>query len=712
MSALLLCTALAVLGGGQQAWSQSPDPFWVDVDVHDDRTILIFGNVGTPRHDMPSVSFLIEGVTVHHPDRAQTTIDSSGNFEVEERVPYDGTYRVEARYAGDAAEKAFRVGPPEPPPVVDAPATEPEPASEPEQATEPDPVAEEPASPQYGGREAVLAASAYMQSCLNDPLFCLDDTIFLLPNYVWIVIIVGFAGLLWYYMDQRKQMGKQSSHTGQKGQAADASKAAETSKAAVTPGRGHLPAASKAAVTPGRGQFPAASKATEAPWSKQAPDKPKDETIFRKTGEFQAVYRPTPDSRKGKKTTVQADGLEMERNKIRKLLGSGIIIPDTNICLDHLYYWAERKSIERMWQLRIEKRRTNMADDVVHECLDIAIDQERVWFPHVISKNELVGQLNKMQREEQGGSHTIQPKDQKFTNMITDNSKLLGYSEAGEHTRRKCSDGKAEEVSNMYEGFKSREDARKGINSIRARTKPYPPQGGDIFILGTAAEIASSGEDVRLLTLDSDFTEFIDQIKDILHVSIIDGNPYVRIGRALYGSKDYEQAAQYLREGVRLNRESNYGLYYCAKALFAQKQSKEARAEAMHILAIFEVDEEDSSSVFKKADLHFEANEYHKADSSFTAAIRLGRGLHDALKGNAQKADERKRQEINMAHMLTRKGHALMERGMAQKSDRRPLFQEARDCFRQALDLRPGYDYAEKKLRKVSRWLEKMDAGR
>ena len=685
MSVLLLCAALAVLGGGQQAWSQSPGQFWVDVDVNDDRTILIFGNVGAPQYNMPAVSFFIDGETVHHSDRAQTTIDGSGNFEVEELVPRDGTYRVEARYAGNVAEKAFRVGPPEPPPVVDAPAAEPEPASEPEQAAEPDPVAEAPAGPQYGGEEAVLAASAYMQSCLDDLLFCLDDMIFLLPNYVWIVIIVGIPGL-WYYMDQRKQMGKQSGHTDQKGQSADASRATEAAED-VPP-----PAESKAAKTPGRGQ---------------SSGRLGSDVASQRTGEFPSGHGSSPDAGKGR-AQAHADGLKKEREKMRDLLGRGIIIPDTNVCLDHLYYWAERKNITRKWQIRIEKRRTNMADDVVHECLDAAIDQKRVWFPHIISKGELVNQLDKMQNEEQGGGR-IQPDDRAFASMITDNSKLLGYSEAGRHTRRKCGNDWVKKVVDMYESFKTREDTKRGFASINARGKEDPPRGGDTYILGTAAEMADGGEDVRLLTLDADFTEFTDQIPEELGVKVIDGNPYIRIGRALYDAGDYARAAEYLRKGTLLNKGSGYGPYYCAKALFAQK-SGEARAEAMGILAAFKVNEQDHRSVFKKADLHFDAEEYHKATSGFKAAVELERGLHDALKGNAQKTEERKRRERSIAHTLTKRGHALMEHGIRQKSGRRPWFEEARDCLKQALVLRPDYDYAKNKLKKVNGWLEKMDA--
>ena len=130
----------------------------------------------------------------------------------------------------------------------------------------------------------------------------------------------------------------------------------------------------------------------------------------------------------------------------------------------------------------------------------------------------------------------------------------------------------------------------------------------------------------------------------------------------------------------------------------------------MSILAVFKVNEQRSGSVFKKADLHFDAGEYHKAVSGFKAAIGLEHGLHDALKGSAQKADKRKKQERNMARTLTKMGHALMEHGRGQKSGRRQLFLEARDCFKQALNLWPDYNEAKTMLVKINGQLGKTDS--
>ena len=374
-----------------------------------------------------------------------------------------------------------------------------------------------------------------------------------------------------------------------------------------------------------------------------------------------------------------------ERAEIRRLLGSGIIIPDTNVCIDHLYYVTERFYDNAQEVLNyIEGRRENKADDAVHECLDEAMIQKRVKFPHVVSNMELDRQLKSIQ-EEALGSDAFSLKTVDVAAMMSRmyESRLFKYSKDEGHIRQRCTRATADRVWGMYDRFEYNEETKRAFWSIIKRGKKYPPKEADIHILAVATELAEEGADVRLLTLDSDFTEFAAQIERELRVKIIDGNPYIRKGKELADLKEYARAAEYLLEGTNLNRRSRYGLTYLAMALFRLGKIAEGKVLMNQIT----VDEGNFHSVVSMADLLMQAEEYDRAAASFGSAHRL-----------------KPREE----YPLGRRGRALMLQALRMKGrGKTERLREARRSLQRSIQLNRRNNQAKLDLGTVNKELNR-----
>ena len=140
------------------AWTQEPDTIWVEVEVIDEKTVRVFGNVGRIHYDSGDV-----GITFLH-DRdsvpfQQLGVDKDGGFETVVSVRGDGVYTVRATYFGVHAETWFATSLPESTPAPDLPLEpDPPPETEPAPAEDGQPEPDPWGSRSYDGINRILVA--------------------------------------------------------------------------------------------------------------------------------------------------------------------------------------------------------------------------------------------------------------------------------------------------------------------------------------------------------------------------------------------------------------------------------------------------------------------------------------------------------------------------------------------------------------------------
>ena len=645
-AAILLCAAIAA-ACLHPAWAQEPEPLWVDAEVIDEKTVRIFGNVGNASHETGEVSIRFSHEWDSVPIQ-QLAVDGSGDFDTVAGVRGDGVYTVRATHLGNHDFAQFYMGPE--PAVPEEPAVQPEPETpagagpEPPQPPEPAPAPEDGLSFQDWIDGALVAA---ILPAMDSVAFMINALLGAVPGFpvVWpwdaiiavavFIAVVVFALFLWVVpapdaAGQRPDAGRRRGGSGREaGRSAGAGRGRQHRTAQQSAGGATLAAAR-----------PAGAAAPRAP------------------------------------------GTGAERDEMRRLLGSGTIIPDTNICVNHLYGAVRDPGITPAALDHIRERLENRADDVAHECLDGAMGQKRIRIPHVIANKELEGHLDWIEAEALGaGAVTREDADIALLIGGLRKSPLFVYCKDPGHVLRRCSDATADRIRGMYEGFRDLDETKGAVASIIERNKPFPPAKGDIYILGTAAELAAGGADVRLLTLDSDFTEFAAQIERELRVTVVDGNPYIRKGRGLFDRKDYAGAAECLWRGTDLNKGSMYGLRYLAKALFHLGERDQGR----RVMDRVTVDESDYHSVVGKADLLMLAGDHYEAAVRFGAASRL---------------------KPDRAYPLGRRARALMRLAREEKGKLGAgLLREAGELLERARGIEPGNPHVERDIGEVRRRL-------
>ena len=373
------------------------------------------------------------------------------------------------------------------------------------------------------------------------------------------------------------------------------------------------------------------------------------------------------DVREGTAGPAPTGALALERERIRGLLGEGTIVLDTNMCIDHFLYaaWCSPGNSQRMLD-GISALRKNRADDIVHDCLSEAMAQMRVKFPDIVFNWELDNILKRIRGRAGGDDVNLEPAEVDAMMDKVSESGLFRYSKDAAHWMSKCSQSMCMKVLEMYQRFPFSQETRKASQSLDARGKGHQPGDADTLILGAAADLAESGASVRLLTLDSHFTEFTPQIKRNLCVTIVDGNPYIMRGRELFESKDYAGAAECLLMGTDLNRKSMYGLSYLAKAYFHLGRDAEGRV----VMKRIPLNMEEYSSVVSMAEIMMVAKQYTEAAYHFAEAANLKPGK---------------------AYPWQRRGKALVKLANSSKGQRRKkLERTASECFGRARVLGGG----------------------
>ena len=628
----------------------------METEVIDEKTVRVFGNVGRIHYDSGDVviTFLHDRDSVPF---QQLGVDKDGGFETVVSVRGDGVYTVRATYFGVHAETWFATSLPESTPAPELPLEpDPPPETEPAPAEDGQPEPDPWGSRSYDGINRILVAvippamenvASLVRVLLADgPSYFLIGAPLIDFFIVMILIVVFIAGFfvlvrfLWKVPDPG--MAARSRPDARR-QRSDPKQEAARSRSA---GAGREQPDGAAPPRTGRASL--------------------------------GTARPVGTTGIAPTMAPRAPGIKAERDEMRRLLGSGIIIPDTNICVNHMYHKVSDPGITPAVLDHVKKRLENRADDTAHECLDEAMDQKRVKFPYVIPAKELEGHLRKIETEALSAD-TVTLEDLDIASLISGmrKSPLFEYSTDPEHILAKCSDATADRIRRMYEGFRDLDETKRAVASVIERGKEFPPAGGDIYILGSAAELAAGGADVRLLTLDSDFTEFAAQVERELRVKVIDGNPYIRKGKDFFDRNDYARAAEYLWEGTDLNKGSRYGLAYLAKALFRLGE----HGQGKRVMNRIAVDENDYLSVVKMADLQMLAKEYYEAAIRFGAASRL---------------------KPDMAYPLGRRGRALMQLAEEMEGKQRAdNMLEAEELLERAKEIEPGNPHVEQDLRTV-----------
>ena len=326
----------------------------------------------------------------------------------------------------------------------------------------------------------------------------------------------------------------------------------------------------------------------EPSWPDQTPSKPKFADRQPKTAARQDAAEKIPDTpetamlsvppppvatskRKGTAATSECLthlGVEAEKNRMRELISAGILIPDTNVCIDHFLRAASESGIlDRQTRTAFSSKRTNAADGVIHEGIGAAVREGRIRIPYEVARSEIGRIIDRRT--------TSEDKIKDSTGILRRNG-LYGLAAGKKQVLKPAPQEDADRVRAMYDRFKTDPQTKQIAKNLNVRNSHDWPGAADIRILASAAALARDHNAVLLLTLDSDLTAFADQIRKEQNVVVVSGNPYIRIGDALYDSGKYRLAEEHYERGAGLS-DSEYAAYKFALALNKNGKVEESR---------------------------------------------------------------------------------------------------------------------------------------
>ena len=264
-----------------------------------------------------------------------------------------------------------------------------------------------------------------------------------------------------------------------------------------------------------------------------------------------------------------APGIDAERAEMRRLLGSGIVVIDTNVCIDHFFHGASASgTLDRKTRAAFSDARQYRADDTIHELVRAAVREGRIRL-HRIVHGEIGSVLDDITKKRAGLWRGMAPIQKLGLYGLYIGSKFILDSPSAVDIGR---------VEKMYGGFKTDPETMKALASLRRR-KPRDRKANDIKILASAAALARSGRGVSLLTLDADFAEFAPQIWAQTGIRVVDGNPYMRTGRMLVQQDRYDQAEKYLEQAAAMGSDEE-AAYWLAVVLARQGKTDRSKMAA------------------------------------------------------------------------------------------------------------------------------------
>ena len=516
------------------ALSQEPG-FRVFAEAVTDGSVFIIINVDIQEPNLGAAVIQITGPTT--PILEQIPVSEAGNYPFTTPPLDPGDHTVHVTYGDVQIDTPVHVIEPAPGPEPDLPAPDPEPA----------PSAPKP--PSGPASETVAEPTPEWQN----------------PNLIFLFAAAAILSSTAVIAVRRGAKTESDSKTHRQGAGSEAMQ----SSVIQEPDTDHAPESEP----PGHDQTPPRPKSAEPPPKTTAEqDAAEQAPTASETVPPPVSPPPATTSSELKATAAKGGrltrlGVEAQKNRMRELLSGGILIPDTNVCVDHFLRAASESGIlDQRTRTALSSKRTNAADDVIHEGISAAVKEDRIRIPYEVARSEIGRMIDRKTMSE---------------DMIKDSAGILRRNglyclAAGKRQVLKpAPEEGVDRIRAMYDRFKADPQTKQIAKNLNVRNSPDWPGPADIRILASAADLARDHNAVRLLTLDSDLATFADQIKE-QNVVVVSGNPYIRIGDALYDSGKYRLAEEHYERGAGLS-DSEYVAYKFALALNKNGKVAESR---------------------------------------------------------------------------------------------------------------------------------------
>ena len=575
---ILICAALSAVP--VTAWAQAQPTFDVHAKASDGGSLVVVIDINTPAPVHNDATVTIAGPPGFNVILEQVPIRDAGLYSFATRELDPGAYEVHVRYNEEDVRIQVSVAPPEPEPATAPDAEPPMPPPGPP-ATEHDAVpAEPPAKVKY------------------------DDA---LPSKVELaliiigIIFIGICVTAYVYSRKPHKPGADGGpSTGpEKTVVAASTKQADVTQDAMSwmggaPHKRTDPVTgpsvpSQPSADPGHppdNGAPPAPVQTPQPASRQAAGPP---------GATKAAALPA------------APGVKEEKRRMRELLGDGTIVIDTNMCINHFLYKASKSgTLDSNARTTFANEPKHQADDTVQGLVEDAVSDGRARFSKEI-RHEINTVLDKVVTANPNlgrGMTAIKKLD--LYKIYGDNRYILGTP----------SDDDIAHIKQMYDGFLAEPETKGIMRSLNRRKRKN--RTNDMRILASAMGLARSVKHVRLLTLDSDFTELVPHIRERTGVDVVDGSPYMRIGRMLHGRRNYLLAEEYVEYAVGLKSDDD-SAHLLAVVLYKRRKIERSRDVGQRVGR----DRKSAKSIFRKADLCLMWGDYDMAVKECDAALLL-----------------------------------------------------------------------------------------
>ena len=568
------------------AWSQEPG-FQVFAEAATNGSVLIIIKVDILEPNPGDAVIQITGPTT--PILEQIPISEAGNYPFMTPPIDPGNYTVHVTYGDVQIDTPVHVIEPAPDPEPDLLATPaPKPPSEPTSETVAEP------TPEWQNPNLIFlfAAAAILSS---------------------VAVIAIRRGA-------KTESDSQTQRQGADGEAIQSSAIQEPDMSHAPepepPGHDQTPSRPKSAAPPPK-------TAAEQDAAEQAPTA--SETVPPPTSPPPAMTSSELKATAAKGGRLTHLGVEAQKKRMRELISGGILIPDTNVCIDHFLRAASESGIlDRQTRTALRSKRTNTADDVIHEGIGAAVREGRIRIPYEVARSES-GRII-------GRRTTSEDKIKDSTGILRRNG-LYGLVAGKRQVLKPAPEEDVDRIRAMYDRFRTDPQTKQIAKNLNVRNSPDWPGSADIRTLASAAVLARDHNAVRLLTLDSNLTAFADQIRKEQNVVVVSGNPYIRIGDAQYDDGKYRLAEEHYERGAGLS-DSEYAAYKFALALNKNGKVEESRKVGERVGL-----GPKALSFFRKAALLMEWGDLPEAFATKAKAERIGKSESGA-QGTGRRSGE------------------------------------------------------------------------
>ena len=534
-----------------------------DRDLYDgNQTARLFGSVGNARIDNPTVTIQVTNEITKNTFSEQVYVDRAGGFELVIPSLSDALYNATVTHeSAGSISTTFTIGQPPPEAVLEEAPQEPVPETE----DVPPPKTEDIVPPvQETSPRAPMTEVETVLHCTAEGLnfimsgFVLDGDV----EPVCIILQAAFTLLiilaLWS-VHRRRRRKRQAEHKGTMPSGRDGQREPQPETEAK------LPSVS----TRGMGAFPPQEAIRESVKSQEQP--PDHGAVVRSSqkaagGGFpqkkpQSGHRtdssslskpvetaPTQKRKPAVKAAASAVPEAPDREAVRQVGKTGVaaklegklVAFDTNICIRYMRakFLDDGEMSDKARDFFGETQRAKMDPDIP-DCIDAVLKDVRLPWRTITEFDGVIGDFIRDEKMDEAdkpklekvrlfkiifesreisahGDITIEPKPDDLVNV----EKMFDGFAKSTHP------GMKKKMASVYKKRleKAGEDKAKIAEVERARAdKKFPLDEGDKDILATVLTNSTEPKPICLITMDSDFTKFVGEIRESIGIEIVSG---------------------------------------------------------------------------------------------------------------------------------------------------------------------------------------------